>query len=180
VLKFGVLFNEMFGDECFSLVLTMPTLSSAYIILSALLNNVLYINHPPNAGAVYICFDEDGVRNDSWPDDWTRMSPHVSFNVLMLTTSVPDSATEYKLRMVFQDHSTGDSSWLKIKPLCPVGGGGGGGGVDEVDEPYKCSMTEQLDVSQVSGLLYYITLCTTICVTKIISKILRKKIWAAT
>jgi hypothetical protein len=155
-------------NERISLFLTMPVLSPTYVILSAILHNVLYIHHPPNVDDVFICFDNGGVRNESWPDNWTPMSPHTSFGVPTLTSLVPDSANDYKLRMIFHDRSTGDSSWSKLKPQCQ-------NVTKIIPEPYKCHLPEKLDLSTESGLLYYISLCSTIIISKLLAKVIRKK-----
>lgn len=92
------------------------------------------------------------------------MIPHISFGV---ATSLipPNFANGYKLRIVFQGRTTGDSTWQTIEAECQHGG-------EIVSKQWdKCS--PPLD-TVTDSLLYYVTVCSTICTSKLFVKVIGK------
>lgn len=91
------------------LPINMSLLAANYILLSALINNIFYISQPYNAQEVYVCFNK---TDDTWPSAWTRMESlrdPPSFSI-----TLPENATEYKLRIVFINRTVGDSVWKNL------------------------------------------------------------------
>lgn len=147
----------------------MAALSSTFIILSAIIENMLYIHQPPNAIEVYICFNK---QNDTWPHHWNRMLPHTSFGTSTFATLLPDTATEYKLRIIYQKRSVGDSTWQHLKCRNDT----------EIvtSQPTDKSQPPPppepvLDVQTVTALLYYITVCSSVLISKFVFKRLHER-----
>ena len=95
----------------------MAVLSSNFLVLFTIIHDIMYINQPYNAKNIFICFDKNGVKNDSWPSEWTEMSPTIMNNGHLFTSmaDVPENASVYKLRIIFQDQRVGDSrKWQNL------------------------------------------------------------------
>jgi hypothetical protein len=85
-----------------------------FLVLQALLQNTtLIVQQQYQAKEVSICFS-NGIRGDSWSDNWNKMNQETSFNTSRYTASIPESAVEYKLRVVLQNGSIIDSAWKTL------------------------------------------------------------------
>lgn len=144
----------------------MALLSSHFIILQAIFQNILYIHQPYNSKEVFACFDKNGQRNDSWPSNWIRMSPYVVNNVPTFITSISNDTIQYKLRIRFQDGTTGDVDWKKLIDACAT---------RSTPFPPSAVISKECMSESVSGLLYYITVCSSLLIIKCILKIIQKK-----
>lgn len=120
-----------------------------FLILQAVLQNILIVQQPYNASEVYVCFD-NGTKNETWPDNWSKMSQQNGGT--MFTASIPDSAKQYKLRVILQNHSSVDSPWKILKEGCSNKTG--------------C----QEDLSTLTALTWYITVCISIIVSCVITR----------
>ena len=89
----------------------MSLLRPQLLLLTAILNDILYITPPHSVNDVYVCFSE----NATWPAEWTKMEPF-AYNVhtptLMVT--LPKNTTGYKLRLVYANRTYTDSSWTTL------------------------------------------------------------------
>lgn len=97
----------------------MGFLSASLVILAAISQNVFYIKLPINSVEQFVCFSNNSNGNDSWPSAWYRLNEKlVNDNKLIVhSSSIPfmDSNVYYKIRMVFQDRSYGQTkNWMKI------------------------------------------------------------------
>lgn len=95
-------------------------IASQFIVLQAILRNSLYIQHPFNISEVFICFDMNGTRNESWPAKWGKMMPYANNNVSTLTYPIPINSTTYKLKLRKDNGATRDSKWLKLYNIPPT------------------------------------------------------------
>lgn len=136
----------------------MPAISSSFVFLVGFLANTFYVYKPQqNVRAMYICFN----GNDSWPDAWYSMIPSTIngdsqvFKVEMSNKNM----TSYKLRLVFDNKTWGDTAW---KNIC-------------------LSALETLaagpEYLSFKVLLYYIALAVTIVKLKILTKIVQRKLF---
>lgn len=147
----------------------MRPLSSHFIILQAIFQNILYIHQPYDSQEVFICFDEDGTKNDSWPSKWIRMVPYEMNNVPTFMVSMSNDTIQYKLRIRFQDGTTDDVDWIKSIRACATH-------FTPSFPPAAAAVNSKECISSVSGLLYYITVCSSLLILKCILKIIRKKL----
>lgn len=83
-----------------------------FLILQAIIQNVLYIYQPYHTTNVYICFDKNGDRNDTWPDNWDKMNLN---NSHLFNINIPETAKEYKLKAILLRNNTVESDWKKIR-----------------------------------------------------------------
>lgn len=140
----------------------MMLLSSHLIILHAILQNILYIHQPYNSKEVYACFDTNGQKNDSWPSNWVRMISYAAYDIPILIASMPNDTIQYKLRIKFLDNNMGDIDWKILNNTCTT------------TTPTAPSLEPVAE--SVSGLLYYITVCTSLLIVKSIVRIVQKNI----
>ena len=124
----------------------MTLLSSSFLLLTAILNNTLYINHPYSAQAVFACFDDICY----WSSNWSEMQPYQIENYLpALTVDLPINATQYKLRIIYPNRTVGDTSWIQI--------------------PQQQQQQQQQSTENVIfGLLYYISVIVSVLFVKAI------------
>lgn len=91
----------------------MPAISSSFVFLVGFLANTFYVYKPQqNVREMYICFN----GNDSWPDAWHSMIPstiNVDSQVFKVEMS-NKNMTSYKLRLVFDNRTWGDTAWKNI------------------------------------------------------------------
>lgn len=145
----------------------MMLLSSHFIILHTILENILYIHQPYNSREVFACFDKNGKKNDSWPTRWTRMTPYAANNnVPTFVTPLLNGTIHYKLRIRFQDNTVGDTDWKKLNDACTI---------PSPDNDKSSVLMECNSPKSVSVLLYYITLCSSILLTKCILRLVQNK-----
>ncbi|KAJ8912802.1 hypothetical protein NQ315_014385 [Exocentrus adspersus] len=115
-----------------------------------------YDEYPYNAQEVFICLDNDGGKNDSWPSNWSRRTPYTTANQLpTLVAAISNDTIQYKLRIRFQDNTVGDSDWRRIKAdkeSCAVA---------------TPSVVNMESIHNVGWLLYYITACCTTLILRI-------------
>lgn len=88
--------------------------ASQLIILQAILKSSLIIQRPYNSKEVFICFDYNGARNDSWPFNWKRMKSYKYDYQEMFKASIPTNTTSYKLRVRRSNGVVQDSDWLEL------------------------------------------------------------------
>lgn len=128
-------------------------LASHFIILQAIWQNTLFIQQPYHTKDVFICFDNDGVRNDSWPSRWNKMVPRMD----TLAAAIPDNSTQYKLKLIMKDESTQDIAWHEIYTTHPT-----------LSYEEKIGRDTYLEDSLLHFLIYYITLCCSILIAECI------------
>lgn len=89
----------------------MALLMQSFIILTAILNNVLYTDVPVRARDMAICFTDCTNRSN-----FSMMSRKVVNGGKLNTfyTLLPEGVTAYKLKIVFQDNTDGDTGWITI------------------------------------------------------------------
>lgn len=140
-------------------------LASHFISLQAIWHGILYIHQPYEAKDVFICFDSNGTKNDSWPLKWKRMMPSTTINESILTSSIPKNSTMYKLRLRMDDNSTKETKWYQLFSKCPP--------------PLNANIIKpdcKVELGAVSYLIYFITLCSSLLVTESVVGIIQK-IW---
>lgn len=95
---------------------------SQFIVLQAIFQNYLFVQYPYNTKEVFICFDSNGTRNESWPSKWGRMEQYADNNVVALKYLIPINSTIYKLRLRKTNGSTQDFEWMDLysKPPTPT------------------------------------------------------------
>lgn len=129
-------------------------LAANFLVLTAITNNIFYVSQPYNAQELYICFNK---TNDTWPSAWLRMKS--VRDPLSFSITLPENATEYKLKIVFINRTYGDSEWKFLNTAA-------------MNAPSsKLSQQEETISSSphpTSGLLYYIAVITSCLFVKTI------------
>ncbi|CAH1987011.1 unnamed protein product [Acanthoscelides obtectus] len=91
-----------------------PQLRTSVIILTAIVNNVLYTNVPNNVKRIAICFNDEKI--DCNQTEWSLMN-HKVMNYGQLPVffkEIPKSkGTFYKIKLIFPDNTEEDSEWYK-------------------------------------------------------------------
>lgn len=130
----------------------MAALSSHFILLYAIYQNILYIHQPANSTEAFVCLQELCV--------WSEMTPHLinNDNVPAFSRFIFSHTEKFKIKINFNDNVTKELDWIRLKKEKP---------------PLK--LEEFSAESSVIGLLCYLTLCSTILLLKCIVRILRKK-----
>lgn len=95
-------------------------IASQFIALQAIFQSFLYIQYPYSAKEVFICFDSNGTRNESWPSKWSRMEPYAATNAATLRYPIPTNSTVYKLKLRKGNDFTQDSDWLELYSKPPT------------------------------------------------------------
>ena len=90
-------------------------IKEGFIILTALVNQILYVYNPPNVTETHGCF------NQSIEDcKWIRFNQSHLYNDELITVSIIDTSQvrrmgRYKLRFTFTDDSCAESEWIHGK-----------------------------------------------------------------
>lgn len=125
-----------------------------FIILQAILGNYLLIQHPFNTREVYVCFDSNGTRDESWPSKWVKMETYTPNNAATLKSQIPTNSTMYKVRIVKGNGSTKDSEWLSLYNKDP--------------NKSESSNTNALYIT-----IYYIAVCSTLSAAELLIRIIQ-------
>lgn len=138
----------------------MVVLTSSYIILCALVNGVFYVYRTPSISNMYICFDENTIKNDSWPSEyWKHMTSYVlNRDTDAFGVRVPKNATQYKLRVMYKDRSFDDTVWKYLNNTPPSSSASSVNRQNSVISQFS-SVTYQL--STVTFVAGYIAACST-------------------
>lgn len=124
----------------------MVVLSSQFILLHAVFQNILYIHQPLNSTDAFVCFNKDM---------WVKMSPDVINNIQhTFSTAIPPDATRFRIKINISDNVTKELDWMSTR------------------EPY---ITENSKEASVIALLCYLTLCSSILLLKCIIRIIIKR-----
>ena len=94
----------------------MAVLSSSYILLVALVQNVFYAHMPYDVMDASIMLE---TKNFSSGDVWLKMNYQVihSLHTPVFTTRIPPSAScylRYKIKLQFRDRSFGETPWKTL------------------------------------------------------------------
>lgn len=99
----------------------MALLKKSFIILAAIVNNILYINKPQGVKNVAVCFLNCENRSE-----FMLMSEKLvnNGNLAVYYTELPANISTYKLKLVFPDNTEGDvessSSSSSLSSTCPI------------------------------------------------------------
>lgn len=104
--------NRQTGRLC-AVVKMLPPLKEGFIILTALLHQMLYVYNPPNVTETYGCFNQS--KEDC---KWIRFNQSYLYNDELITVSIFDASQvhqirRYKLRFTFTDDSCAESAWIQ-------------------------------------------------------------------
>lgn len=83
------------------------------ILLQTIVKSYLYV--PYKNRDAFVCFDINGVRNESWLWNWKKMDK-CKKNGKMFKCSIPTNSTIYKVRIRNEDGVMRDSDWLDLYP----------------------------------------------------------------
>lgn len=137
----------------------MAILKANFIILTAILNNVLYTNVPLGVQQMAIRFDNQ--------TEWRKMNFSVVNNMKLNTFSIAiDEAKRYKLKLIFNDGTEGEfKDWHAVTtpPPPPID-------LSDMSEP-KYSKLYVVSCITLSSTLFIIL--------KIIVKIINKKFYSS-
>lgn len=139
----------------FSKDFTMVT--SQLIVLQAIIQGVLYIQQPNNIKEVFVCFDANGIRNDSWPVNWGRMEPYENS---ALTHPIRTNSTMYKLRLR-GGNKWSDTDWLELYSKCST--------PTSNIPTNKTNIALEAENQTLSVLTWYIAVCSSFLVISIIA-----------
>ena len=108
-------FNCQTGKLC-TVVKMLPPLKEGFIILTALLQQMLYVYNPPNVIETHGCFNQS--KEDC---KWIKFNQSYLYNdelisVSIFNTSQVHQTRRYKLRFTFTDDSCAESAWIRGKP----------------------------------------------------------------
>lgn len=97
----------------------MVQLANGFVVLTAFLGNILYIDKLTNVRDSFICISKNNERNESWPQNWFRMETETSADSRMFkyNASLLSNLTktlEYKLRFYYFNNSFIDSNWNPV------------------------------------------------------------------
>lgn len=107
----------------------MAFLSSSFVILAAVAQNIFFINNIPNVRDAFVCFGNNSLELNStcntWPNGWIRLYPKNlnNGNLHVLSTKMDKLQNEketynvlyYKLRFFFNDQTMGETrNWANI------------------------------------------------------------------
>lgn len=115
-----------------------------FIILHTIWQSVLYVYYP--AKEVFVRYDNNGVKKDSWPSDWKRMEQ--GNYIPVFTAPININSTMHKLRIRINDDSTKDTNWRDLS--CPIA------------PPTTANTDYKASLAVVHFLLFYITLCSSL------------------
>src|SRR3978361_40512 len=98
-----------------SVVKMMPPVKEGFIILTALLNQILYVYNPPNVTETHGCFNRSIEECK-----WIRFNQSHLYNDELITVSILDTSQvnrmdRYKLRFTYTDDSCAESEWMHEK-----------------------------------------------------------------
>lgn len=85
------------------------------LVLQAVWLGSLHIQHFKNMDDVFICFDTNGIRNETWPTKWSRMDTFSLNGTRTLRHMIPANSTLFKLKLSRRGKATQDTNWMKIK-----------------------------------------------------------------
>lgn len=106
----------------------MAVLSSSFILLVALIQNVFYVSKPNNVVEGFICFQNLSTTTGacSWPEEWIRLYPTAirsdsGFNAFrthyLQNTTADMDYIQYKIKLIFSDRSMGEQDQWQIMLL---------------------------------------------------------------
>jgi len=96
----------------------MALLASNFIILCTVLHQTIYVNKPSGTSEAFICIDQDGLGNDTWPTNWSRLYLNGAkdlFQFYIPKDVYSHDKMNYKIRLVYDNRSYGDTpDWRSI------------------------------------------------------------------
>ena len=96
----------------------MALLASNFIILCTVLHQTIYFNKPSGVSEAFICIDQDGSGNDTWPTNWNKLYLNEAkdlFQFYIPKDVYSNDKMNYKIRLVFHNRSYGDTpGWRSI------------------------------------------------------------------
>ena len=98
-----------------TVVKMMPPIKEGFIILTALLNQILYVYNPPNVTDTHGCFNQSIEECK-----WIRFNQSHLYNDELITVSILDTSQvnrmdRYKLRFTYADDSCAESELMHGK-----------------------------------------------------------------
>lgn len=85
------------------------------LVLQAVWLGSLYIQHFKNTDEVFICFDTNGIKNETWPIKWARMDTFSFNGTRTLRQLIPTNSSLFKLKLSRRGKATQDTNWMEIK-----------------------------------------------------------------
>lgn len=92
-------------------------LNANFVLLTSVLNNILYINVPSGVTQMAICLDN--LQRDCTPTEWLMMNFMQVNDGKLDTFSIPIYQKEYKLKLVYQDGREEEFENWKTVPQSP-------------------------------------------------------------
>lgn len=89
----------------------MVVLKENFVLLTAILNNVLFVNIPHGVQHIAICFEDCSNRTAYALMSYTVLNDG---HLPVFYAEVP-STTRCKLKLIFHDRTEGDADWLTIQ-----------------------------------------------------------------
>lgn len=144
-------------------------LTTNFVVLYTVINGFFFVYRPQNVSEIYICLDDNGTRDDTWPVRWNNMLPS-GVTPAMLMFELPKNVTEYKLRFIFSNRSYVDTSWKYLESSSTTSSSSTPSSTS-FQQPQQCrdgSITDDYltNLSTVKYLLYYLTVYSSIILLK--------------
>lgn len=99
----------------------MVFLTNGLIVLSAIVGNILYVEHGKNIREGFICISLNNNTNDSWPTMWKRMNSEFKDERKLFTKNitkpVSTNSMMYKLRLYYFNNTYVESAWKDVHTL---------------------------------------------------------------
>lgn len=96
----------------------MVFLTNGLFVLSAIVGNILYVEHGKNIREGFICISLNNSTNTSWPVMWKRMNTEFRDERKVFTKNIskPESynSMEYKLRLYYFNNTYVESDWNAV------------------------------------------------------------------
>lgn len=97
----------------------MAFLDASVLIFAILTNDTFILHHGVNnVYQSYVCFNQED--DDTFPRNWIRLTPSIQDGMTIFKASnIPTTTTnaqivKYKLRLIFNNSSFGESEWKQV------------------------------------------------------------------
>lgn len=144
----------------------MVAISSHFILLHAVFQNILYIYRPDNSTDAFLCLDmhenEKAVVDNSCPSIWVKMTSHlINNNIPAFTAPISNITKKYKIKINFNDGVFKELGWSTLSN-------------NNRTPPINIYSNSNSEYS-VIGLLCYLAICSTILLFKCMLRAIKNK-----
>lgn len=139
----------------------MVLLKESFVLLTAIFNNILYVNVPYGVKNMAICFSCEN-RSDF------QIMGHTDINDGRLPVFYYDDllSVNYKLKLIFQDGTEGDTEWIQSSNSSTTTIVGAGSVIENIN----------LEIRKIFILLSFVLSSISVLILKILIKCIKKRV----